>query len=55
MLNAVCDDTQKLNETRSETFFRYQIFSDTESDSFFDTYFFDTDSDIFCDTKFSKY
>ena len=24
---AVCDDTQNLNETESETFFRYQIFS----------------------------
>ena len=23
---AVCDDTQNLNETESETFFRYQIF-----------------------------
>ena len=33
----VCDDTQNLNETKSESFFRYQIFSDTESHTFFDT------------------
>ena len=53
MLVTVCDETQNLNETESETFFRYQFFaipnpilfsipnfSDTESDTFFDTKFF---------------
>ena len=55
----VCDDTQNLNQTESETFLRYQIFPipnpklfsihnffDTEPDTFFDTKFCDTESEI---------
>ena len=53
ILGAVCDETQNLNDTDSETFFRYQIFlrpvpilfsvpkfSETGSGTFFGTNFF---------------
>ena len=47
----VCDETQNLNETESETFFRYQIFSIPNPILFSIPIFFDTDTDTFFDTK----
>ena len=41
----VSDNTQNMNNTESETFFPYQIF--TESDTFFKTNFLATKSDLF--------
>ena len=58
-VSSVCDDTQNLNETESETFydtkfFRYRMryffdtfFFDTESHNFWKPIFFDTESETF--------
>ena len=42
---AVCDETQNLNETGSETFFRYQIFSRPVPRLFSVPIFFETGSE----------
>ena len=47
VLYSVCDDTQNLNETESETCFRYQIFPIPNSILFSIPTFFDTESDTF--------
>ena len=44
-VGAVCDDTQNLNETESETFFRYQIFPIPNPILFSIPNFFDTESE----------
>ena len=49
---AVCDNTQNLNETESETFFRYQIFPIPNPILFSIPNFFDTESDTFFETNF---
>ena len=46
----VCDETKNLNETESETFFRYQIFP--KPILFSIPNFFDTETVFFFDTKF---
>ena len=51
----VCDDTQNLNETESETFFRYQIFPIPNPILVLIPNLFNTESDTFFDTKFSRY
>ena len=51
----VCDDNQNLNETESETFFRYQIFPMPNPILFSIPNFFDTVSDTFFKTKFFRY
>ena len=61
---AVCDETKNLNETESETFFRYQIFSipnpklfsipkifDTEFKTFLIPIFLDAESETDFDNK----
>ena len=52
---SVCDDTQNLNETESETFFRYQIFPIPNPILFPIPNIFDTESDTFFVTKFFRY
>ena len=68
MIMAVCDETQNLNETESETFFRYQFFSIPIPILFSIPIFFryqyryffryqnfsDTNTDTFFDTKFFR-
>ena len=49
-MTAVCDETQNLNETESETFFPIPNFFDTKSDTFFQYQFF-SDTDTFFDTR----
>ena len=51
----VCDDTQNLNETESETFFRYQILPIPNPILFPIPNIFNTESDTFFDTKFFRY
>ena len=51
---AVCDETQNLNETSSETFFRYKIFLETGSETFSVPIFFETDSETFFGTNFFR-
>merc|ERR1712126_287969 len=51
---AVCDETQNLNETGSETFFRYQIFSRPVPRLFSVPNFFETGSETFFGTKFFR-
>ena len=48
----VCDETQNLNDTDSETFFRYQIFSRPIPRLFSVPKFFETGSETFFGTKF---
>ena len=43
----MCDETQNLNETESETFFRYQIFPIPNPILLSIPFFFDTESDTF--------
>ena len=51
----VCDDTPNLNETESETFFRYQIFPIPKPILFFrDQKFWNRNRDFFSNTKFSE-
>ena len=52
---AVCDETQNLNDTDSETFFRYQIFSRPIPRLFSVPKFFETDSETFFGTHFFRY
>ena len=51
---AVCDETQNLNDTDSETFFRYQIFSRPILRLFPVSKFFETGSETFFGTKFFR-
>ena len=50
----VCDETQNLNDTDSETFFRYQIFSRPIPRLFSVPKFFETDSETFFGTHFFR-
>ena len=54
-LYTVCDDTQNLNETESETFFRYQILPIPNPILFPIPNIFNTESDTFFDTKIFRY
>ena len=51
----MCDDTQNLNETESETFFRYQILPIPNPILFPIPNIFNTKSDTFFDTKIFRY
>ena len=48
----MCDETQNLNDTDSETFFRYQIFSRPIPRLFSVPKFFETDSETFFQYSF---
>ena len=50
----MCDETQNLNDTDSETFFRYQIFSRPIPRLFSVPKFFETDSETFFGTHFFR-
>ena len=54
LFQPVCDETQNLNDTDSETFFRYQIFSRPIPRLFSVPKFFETDSETFFGTHFFR-